>query len=228
MSYIFPPPNQAALPVRGSQDLFPVHRVYCVGRNYAAHAIEMGHDPSKEAPFFFQKNPDNILLDGEDFPYPGMSSDVHHEIEMVVALKSGGDNIRAEKALDCIFGYGVALDMTRRDLQAEMKKQGRPWEIGKAFEKSAPCSELVSANDIGHPVEGEVWLKINDEIRQQGDLNQLIWKIPEMIAYLSALFTLQPGDLILTGTPAGVGPVQRGDRLHGHVAGVGELKVNVV
>jgi len=153
---------------------------------------------------------------------------VHHEIEMVVALKSGGDNIRAEKALDCVFGYGVALDMTRRDLQAEMKKQGRPWEIGKAFEKSAPCSELVPANDIGHPVEGEVWLKINDEIRQQGDLNQLIWKIPEMIAYLSALFTLQPGDLILTGTPAGVGPVQRGDRLHGHVAGVGELKVNVV
>ena len=228
MSYIFPPPNQTALPVRGTQDLFPVHRVYCVGRNYAAHAIEMGHDPSKEAPFFFQKNPDNILLDGEDFPYPGMSSDVHHEIEMVVALKSGGDNIRAEKALDCIFGYGVALDMTRRDLQAEMKKQGRPWEIGKAFEKSAPCSDLVSANDIGHPVEGEVWLKINDEIRQQGDLNQLIWKIPEMIAYLSALFTLQPGDLILTGTPAGVGPVQRGDRLHGHVAGVGELKVNVV
>jgi fumarylpyruvate hydrolase len=228
MSYIFPPQKQSALPVRGTQELFPVHRVYCVGRNYAAHAIEMGHDPNKEAPFFFQKNPDNILLDGEDFPYPGMSSDVHHEIEMVVALKAGGDNIPANAALDCVYGYGVALDMTRRDLQAEMKKQGRPWEIGKAFEKSAPCSELVSANEIGHPDEGEVWLKINDEIRQQGNLNQLIWKIPEMIAYLSALFTLQPGDLILTGTPAGVGPVQRGDRLHGHVAGVGDLKLSVV
>jgi fumarylpyruvate hydrolase len=228
MSYIFPPQKLAALPIRGTQDLFPVHRIYCVGRNYAAHAIEMGHDPSKEAPFFFQKNPDNILPDGEDFPYPDMSSDVHHEIEMVVALKAGGDNIPANAALDCVYGYGVALDMTRRDLQAEMKKQGRPWEIGKAFEKSAPCSELVSANEIGHPDEGEVWLKINDEIRQQGNLNQLIWKIPEMIAYLSALFTLQPGDLILTGTPAGVGPVQRGDRLHGHVAGVGDLKLSVV
>jgi fumarylpyruvate hydrolase len=228
MSYIFPPQKQTALPVSGTDDLFPVNRIYCVGRNYAAHAIEMGHDPSKEAPFFFQKNPDNILLDGEDFPYPGMSSDVHHEIEMVVALKSGGDNIHADAALDCVFGYGVALDMTRRDLQAEMKKSGRPWEIGKAFEKSAPCSELVSADKIGHPVEGAIWLKINDEIRQEGNLNQLIWKIPEMIAYLSELFTLHSGDIILTGTPSGVGPVQRGDRLHGHVAGVGDLRVSVV
>ena len=130
--------------------------------------------------------------------------------------------------MDCVFGYGVALDMTRRDLQGEMKKMGRPWEIGKAFEKSAPCSELVPADEIGHPVEGAVWLKINDEIRQQGNLDQLIWKIPEMIAYLSELFTLQSGDLILTGTPSGVGPVQRGDKLHGHVAGVGDIKVNVV
>ena len=228
MTYIFPPQDQTALPIRGIDDLFPVNRVYCVGRNYAAHAIEMGHDPSKEPPFFFQKNPDNILLEGNDFPYPAMTSDVHHEIEMVVALKSGGDNIPADKAMDCVFGYGVALDMTRRDLQGEMKKLGRPWEIGKAFERSAPCTELVSADEIGHPVDGAVWLKINGETRQQGDLNQLIWKIPEMIAYLSDLFTLHSGDLILTGTPSGVGPVQRGDRLHGHVAGVGDLKVNVV
>jgi len=228
MTYIFPPQKQTALPVRGTDELFPVNRVYCVGRNYAAHAIEMGHDPSKEAPFFFQKNPDNILPQGEDFPYPGRSSDVHHEIELAVALKSGGDNIRSDAALDCIFGYGVALDMTRRDLQAEMKKSGRPWEIGKAFEKSAPCSELVSADETGHPVEGAIWLKINGEIRQQGNLNQLIWKVPEMIAYLSELFTLHSGDIILTGTPSGVGPVQPGDSLHGHVDGIGDLKTNVV
>ena len=228
MTYIFPPQKQTALPVRGTDDLFPVNRVYCVGRNYAAHSIEMGHDPTKEAPFFFQKNPDNILLEGNDFPYPGMTSDVHHEIELAVALKSGGDNIAADNAMDCVFGYAIALDMTRRDLQGQMKKQGRPWEIGKAFEKSAPCSKLVSANEIGHPVEGDVWLKINGEIRQQGNLDQLIWKIPEMIAYLSELFTLHSGDIILTGTPSGVGPVQRGDQLHGHVGGVGDLKVNVV
>jgi fumarylpyruvate hydrolase len=228
VTYIFPPQKQTTLPVRGTDDLFPVNRVYCVGRNYAAHAIEMGHDPDKEAPFFFQKNPDNILLEGQDFPYPTMTSDVHHEIELAVALKSGGDNISADNAMDCVFGYGIALDMTRRDLQGQMKKQGRPWEIGKAFEKSAPCSELVSAAEIGHPVEGTVWLKVNDEIRQQGNLDQLIWKIPEMIAYLSELFTLHSGDIILTGTPSGVGPVHRGDKLHGHVGGVGELKVNVV
>ena len=228
MTYIFPPQKQTALPVRGTEDLFPVNRVYCVGRNYAAHTIEMGHDPTKEAPFFFQKNPDNILLQGNDFPYPGMSNDVHHEIELAVALKSGGDNISVGDAMNCVFGYGVALDMTRRDLQGEMKKLGRPWEIGKAFEKSAPCSGLVSADEIGHPVEGAVWLKVNGEIRQQGNLDQLIWKIPEMIAYLSELFTLHSGDLILTGTPSGVGPVQRGDQLHGHVAGVGDIKVDIV
>ncbi len=228
MTYIFPPQPQTTLPIRGRDEVFPVNRVYCIGRNFAAHAIEMGHDPDKEPPFFFQKNPDNILLEGNDFPYPPMSSDVHHEIEMVVALKSGGTNIDPQQALDCVYGYGVSLDMTRRDLQGEMKKLGRPWEIGKAFEHSAPCSELVSAEDIGHPTQGAIWLKINDEIRQEGDLNQMIWKIPEMISYLSDHFTLHSGDIIQTGTPSGVGPVQRGDRLHGHVDGVGELRVNVV
>lgn len=228
MDYIFPPQTQTTLPIRGSDKLFPVNRVYCVGRNYAAHAIEMGHDPDKEPPFFFQKNPNNLLLEGNDFPYPPMTEDVHHEIEMVVALKSGGDNIPANKALDCVFGYGVSLDMTRRDLQGQMKKLGRPWEIGKAFEHSAPCTELVSAEEAGHPNEGAVWLKINGETRQEGDLNQLIWKIPEMISYLSDLFTLHSGDVILTGTPSGVGPVRKGDKMHGHVAGVGDLNVNVV
>ena len=228
MGYVFTPPEQVSLPVRGAADLFPVHRIYCVGRNYAAHAVEMGHDPDKEPPFFFQKNPDNIVLQGSDFPYPSASEDVHHEIELTVALKAGGDNIPIEDALDSVFGYGVSLDMTRRDLQGEMKKLGRPWEIGKAFEHSAPHSELVRADEIGHPDAGAVWLKINGEMRQEGDINQLIWKVPEVISILSGLFTLAAGDLIMTGTPAGVGPVQRGDKLHGHVEGVGELTVSVV
>jgi fumarylpyruvate hydrolase len=228
MQYLFPPPPRTTLPIRGSDKLFPVNRVYCVGRNYAAHAIEMGHDPDKEPPFFFQKNPDNLLVEGNAFSYPAMSKDVHHEIELAVALKAGGDGIATEKALDCVFGYAVALDMTRRDLQGQMKKLGRPWEIGKAFEHSAPIAALVPAEEIGHPTQGAIWLKVNGEIRQEGDLNQLIWKIPEMIAYLSEFFTLRPGDIILTGTPAGVGPVQRGDRLHGAIAGIGELRVEVV
>ena len=227
MPYVIAQPQVATLPVRGSADLFPVHRIYCVGRNYAAHAIEMGHDPNKEPPFFFQKNPDNLLV-GQDFPYPSKSSDVHHEIEMVVALKSGGTDIPVESALDHVYGYAVGLDMTRRDLQGQAKDLGRPWEVGKAFEHSAPCSELVPASAIGHPSAGAVWLKVNGETRQQGDLNQLIWKVPEMIAFLSELFELKAGDLIMSGTPSGVGPVKRGDKLHGHVAGVGDLQLAVI
>ena len=227
IGYVFTPPKQATLSVAGSSDLFPVHRVYCVGRNYAAHAVEMGHDPDKEPPFFFQKNPDNLISDATEFPYPKMTSDVHHEIELLVALKSGGDDIAVEDALDHVFGYGVSLDMTRRDLQGEMKKMGRPWEIGKAFERSAPAGPILPVSQVGHPDQGEIWLKINDEVRQSGDLNQMIWKTPEMIAILSTLFTLQPGDIILTGTPSGVGPVERGDKMHGHVAGVGDLHVTV-
>jgi len=228
MSYVFPPPKQVTLPVRDSDAVFPVHRVYCVGRNFAAHAVEMGHDPDKEPPFFFQKNPDNLLLEGQDFPYPPKTADVHHEIELAVALKSGGENIAVDRALDCVFGYCISLDMTRRDLQGEMKKLGRPWEIGKAFESSAPCTELIPADKIGHPDQGAIWLKIDGEFRQQGDLNQMIWKIPEMISYLSELFVLQAGDIILTGTPSGVGPVKRGDKIHGHVEGVGDLNLSVV
>ena len=225
--FVIDKPPVVTLPVVGTDAVFPVHRVYCVGRNYAAHAIEMGHDPDREPPFFFQKNPDNLLIEGNDFPYPGMTEDVHHEIEMAVALKSGGDDIPLEKAMDCVYGYAVCLDMTRRDLQAQMKEQGRPWEIGKAFEHSAPCGPLVPADRIGHPDSGAIWLKINGETRQEGDLNQMIWKVPEMITYLSRLFTLQPGDIIMSGTPSGVGPVVRGDKLHGHVDGVGDLNVTV-
>jgi fumarylpyruvate hydrolase len=225
--YIFAPHPLPTLPVRGSDKLFPVHRIYCVGRNYAEHAIEMGHDPNREAPFFFQKNPDTLVPSGGTFPYPDATKDVHHELEMVVALKSGGKDIALDQALSHVFGYAVGLDMTRRDLQGEAKKLGRPWEVGKAFESAAPCSEIVPATAIGHPAQGGVWLKVNGEPRQKGDLNQLIWKVPEMIAYLSGLFELRAGDLIFSGTPAGVGPVKRGDVLHGGVDGVGELKVTV-
>lgn len=225
--FVFAPAPVPSLPVAGSKASFPVHRIYCVGRNYADHAIEMGHDPSREAPFFFQKNADSVLPPGVDFPYPTATLDVHHEIELVVALKSGGNDIPVERALGHVFGYGVGLDMTRRDLQAEAKKAGRPWEVGKAFEHAAPCSALESAQTIGHPQKGAIWLKVNGAVRQQGDLNQMIWKVPEMISYLSGLFTLRAGDLIFSGTPAGVGPVVRGDRLAGGVDGVGTLDLVV-
>ncbi len=227
MPYVVQPPSIPTVPVKGTQDVFPIHRVYCVGRNYAAHAIEMGHDPDREPPFFFQKNPDTIVPNGGVFPYPSCSNDVHFEIEMVVALRKGGKDIPVEQALDHVFGYAVGIDMTRRDLQEEAKKMGRPWEVGKAFECAAPCSEIIPASQIGHPDKGAVWLKVNDKMRQQGDLNQLIWKVPEIIAYLSGLFTLAPGDLIYSGTPSGVGPTVRGDVLHGGVDEVGEITITV-
>jgi fumarylpyruvate hydrolase len=225
--YVIEPPAIASLPVRGTLARFPVRRVYCVGRNYAAHAIEMGHDPNKEPPFFFQKNPDNIILSGEAFPYPPKTQDVHFEIEMVVALGKGGADIPVEKALDHVYGYAVGLDMTRRDLQSEAKDLRRPWELGKAFEFSAPCSEIVRASEIGHPDKGAIWLDVNGVRKQTGDLNQLIWKVPEMISYLSGLFTLAAGDIIMSGTPAGVGAVVKGDVMRGYVEGVGELNTPV-
>ncbi|MGO4675064.1 fumarylacetoacetate hydrolase family protein [Bosea sp. 2YAB26] len=226
-NHVVQAPEQVSVPVRGTQSRFPVHRIYCVGRNYAAHTIEMGGDPNREAPFFFQKNPDSVVLDGADFPYPPRSSNVHHEIEMVVALAKGGKDIPVERALEHVYGYAVGLDMTRRDLQDECKKAGRPWEIGKAFEHSAPLSEIVPASTIGHPENGAVWLKVNGEIRQQGDLNHMIWKVPEMISYLSGLFELQPGDLIMSGTPSGVGAIVRGDVMEGHVEGIGTVHAKV-
>jgi fumarylpyruvate hydrolase len=226
--YIFSPAPVVSLPIAGQDAQFPVHRIYCVGRNYAEHAIEMGHDPDKEPPFFFQKNPDNLLVDSSEFPYPPLSSDVHHEIELVVALDKGGSNIAIEDAMDHVFGFATGLDMTRRDLQGQAKKMGRPWEIGKAFEHSAPCGPIVPVQQTGKLEQGNVTLEINGEVRQSGNLNQLIWKIPEVISYLSELFELQPGDLIMTGTPAGVGPVTRGDQLKGSIEGVGILEVTVV
>jgi fumarylpyruvate hydrolase len=226
-TYAITPPPIVTLPIEGSDAVFPVRRVYCIGRNYAAHAIEMGHDPNREPPFFFQKNPNNLIT-GDSFPYPPKSSDVHHEIEMVVALKSGGVNIPVDKALDHVWGYGLGLDMTRRDLQGVAKDMGRPWEIGKAFEDSAPVSALRPVSDVGHPTAGLVQLKVNGVAKQTGDLNQMIWKVPEMISYLSDYFELAAGDVIMTGTPSGVAAVVKGDLMDCHVEGVGDLRVTVV
>jgi fumarylpyruvate hydrolase len=228
MNFVFAPPPVTAIPVRGSNDLFPVRRIYCIGRNYAEHAIEMGGDPSRETPFFFQKNADNIVVGDSAFPYPAGSKNVHHEIELVVALAKGGERIAVSAALDHIFGYAVGLDMTRRDLQDEAKAARGPWEVSKAFESSAPMSDLVPVSAIGHPSGGAIWLDVNGKRRQSGDLNQLIWKVPEAISYLSGLFRLAPGDLVMTGTPAGVGPVKRSDQLHGHIDGIGDLNVTVI
>ncbi len=225
--FAFPHPPAARLPVVGSEVVFPVRRVYCIGRNYAAHAIEMGHDPDREPPFFFQKNPDNLDPSGA-FPYPPHSSDVHHEAELAVMLKSGGSEIPVEDALSHVYGYALSLDMTRRDLQGEQKKLGRPWEIGKAFERSAPVGPVHPASIVGHLSSGRITLKVDGALRQEGDLNQMIWKVPEMIAYLSEYFELAGGDVILSGTPAGVGPVNRGDIMEVEIDGLGSMRVNVV
>ncbi len=228
MAFVIPAPPIPALDVKGTDAKFPVRRIYCVGRNYAEHAREMGHDPDREPPFFFQKPADALLVNGGDFPYPAKSSDVQFEIELVVALGKGGSDIDVTKALEHVYGYAVGIDMTRRDLQGEAKKLGRPWEVGKAFERSAPCSAVAPAGKIGHPSKGAIWLTVNGETRQRGDLSQLIWSVPESIAHLSSFFTLAPGDLVFTGTPAGVGAIKRGDVLKGGVDGVGAIEIRVV
>lgn len=223
---VIPAPEVHTIPTADG-GAFPVRRVYCIGRNFAAHAVEMGHDPDREPPFFFQKNPNNLDASGE-FPYPPHSKDVHHEIELLVALKSGGSNIPLESALDHVWGYGVTLDMTRRDLQGEAKKTGRPWEIGKAFEQSGPVGPVLPVSQVGHPDKGRVELKVNGEVRQEGDLNQMIWKVPEMISYLSEYFELAAGDVIMAGTPSGVNSVVKGDTMEAMIEGVGTLTVKVV
>lgn len=226
MRYVIEPPPVAMVPVRGG-GLFPVRRVYCIGRNYAAHSLEMGGDPNREPPFFFQKNPDDLDPSGR-FPYPRRSKNVHHEVELAVALAAGGEDIPVERALACVWGYAVAIDMTRRDLQDEAKKLQRPWEIAKAFARSAPIGELVPASAIGHPARGAITLSVDGELRQSGDLSQMIWKVPEIVATLSQYFTLAPGDVILTGTPSGVGPIERGQVMEAAIEGVGAIRVEVV
>lgn len=227
-SFVIPAPVIPSLPVIGDSKRFPVNRIYCVGRNYADHAREMGHDPDREPPFFFMKPATAIVTEGHDMAYPALSNDVHHELEMVVALGKGGSNIPVDQALDHVWGYGLGLDMTRRDLQGEAKKMGRPWDTGKAFDQSAPCSALVPVSQCGHLSKGRIYLTVNGQVKQDGDLAMMIWNVPETIAYLSTLFTLMPGDLIFSGTPAGVAAVQRGDVLEGHVEGLPVLHTKIV
>ncbi len=225
--YVIAPGAIAGLPVEGG-GVFPVQRIFCVGRNYAEHAREMGSDPEREAPFFFLKPPSALLPEGRDFPYPPLSQNVHYEMELVAALGKGGAGIPVEGALDCVYGYAAGLDMTRRDLQDQAKQLRRPWEMAKAFDGSAPCSRVVPASKTGHPERGAIWLDLNGRRVQNSDLSALIWKVPELIAELSKLLALAPGDLLFTGTPAGVGAVRRGDVLHGGVEGVAEITVRVV
>ena len=232
MSFVFEPAATVAVPVAGSDSLFPVHRIYCVGRNYAAHAREMGGDPDREPPFFFCKPADAIVVVPADttalLPYPSQTEDYHHEIELVVAIGRAGRDIAVERALEHVWGYGVGLDMTRRDLQAKLRDKGRPWELGKAFDASAPIAPLHAVAQVGHPASGAVWLEVDGAPRQRGDINQLIWSVPEVISNLSTFFELQPGDLVYTGTPEGVGKVVRGQRLRGGIDGLGELNLRIV
>jgi fumarylpyruvate hydrolase len=225
-SYVIPPPPQAALAIQGSSEKFPVRRIWCVGRNYLEHIKEMGQD-EKEPPFFFTKHPDMIVPDGGTSPYPSLTTDMHHEVELVVAIHKGGRNIPESKALDHVWGYGVGIDLTRRDLQIASRNMKRPWEVGKTFDHSAPCGALQPASKIGHPAKGRIALKVNGQIKQDGDLEQQIWNVPGVISKLSEMVALEPGDIIMTGTPAGVGPCVAGDRIECEIEGVGTLTCTI-
>ena len=213
--------------VKGSELRFPVHRIYCVGRNYAAHAREMGADPEREPPFFFSKPADALVPNGAAIPYPSRTSDLHHEVELVVAIGKGGRDIAAGNAEDHVFGYAVGNDLTRRDLQHAAKEKGRPWDTAKGFDRSAPLSDLFPAERYGHPRRGEIRLAVDGELRQQADIADMTWSVPEIIAELSTLFELRPGDLVFTGTPAGVGPVRSGQTMIGYIEGLEELSTTI-
>jgi len=226
MSYVFPPAEPVAVEITGRAERFPVHRIYCVGRNYAAHAREMGKDPDREPPFFFTKPAQAIVANHATIPYPSRTANLHHEIELVVAIGKGGKDIAVTAALGHVFGYAVGNDLTRRDLQNEAKDKGRPWDTAKAFDRSAPLTAIQPAPGSNYET-GRIWLTVNGELRQQGDVADLLWSVPEVIAELSRLFELVPGDLIFTGTPAGVGAVRLGDRLEGGVAGLDTLVTTI-
>ena len=227
MAHVIPLWGPPALAVQGSKDLFPVRRIFCVGRNYVEHQKEMGGD-GRETPFFFIKSEFALVPGGGAVHYPAKTANFHYETEMVVAIAKGGRRIDAKKANEHVFGYGVGFDMTRRDLQQHGKDHGRPWDFGKNFDESAPCSALAPAAKIGHPAKGAIWLKVNGKERQKADLSDMIWSVPEQMSFLSEYYTLEPGDVIYSGTSAGVGPVKPGDDLHAGIDGVGELKVKMV
>ena len=227
MTYVFPAPATPSVEIEGRDDRFPVHRIYCVGRNYEAHAREMGADPTREPPFFFTKPPDAIVPNHARIPYPSRTKNFHHEIELVVAIGRGGRDITAAAALDHLFGYAAGTDRTRRDLQFEARDKGRPWDTGKAFDRSAAITAIRPVAAVGHIASGAIWLEVNGEIRQKADVRELIWSVPELVAELSTLFELQPGDLIYTGTPAGVGPVKSGDSMRGSIDGLDTLVTTI-
>lgn len=228
MQYVIQAEERASVAVAGSAAAFPVRRIFCVGQNYADHAREMGGDPDRQPPFFFCKPADAVHAAGTPWPYPPRTRDLHHEIELVVALARGGRSIDVGSALDCVYGYAVGIDWTRRDLQAAAKKAGRPWDAAKGFDHAATIGPIHPANTVGHPARGRIWLALDDVVRQDGDIAQLIWSVPEVIAELSTLFELRAGDLIYTGTPAGVGAVQRGQRVNGGIDGLGEIVGTIV
>ena len=224
MKFAIPAPPVVSAAIAGSDELFPVHRIYCIGRNYADHAKEMGATVERGTPMFFCKPADALVADGVAMPYPAATNDLHHEVEMVVALHSGGANIDETNAREHIFGYGVGLDLTRRDLQAAAKAKGHPWDVAKAFDNSAPLSVLRRASEIGHPEHAQLSLEVNGARRQSTDIAAMIFSVPQIIAELSKLFELKAGDLIYTGTPAGVSALQRGDAWHARLEGVAELR----
>lgn len=226
-TYAITPPAQATVAVADEAARFPVRRIYCVGRNYAAHAREMGKDPTREAPFFFMKPADSVVDDNVVIPYPPETKNLHFEIELIVAIGKGGSNIAEKDALAHVWGYGIGIDLTRRDLQGEAKDAGRPWEWGKAFDKSAPIAALHRVSKVGHPAKGRIWLAVNGKVRQDQDISDLIWSIPEVISICSRSMALAPGDLIMTGTPAGVGAIVPGDVITGGVDGLGGITLTI-
>jgi fumarylpyruvate hydrolase len=226
-TYVIPAPVQASLAVAGSSERIPIRRVFCVGRNYGAHAREMGSDPNREPPFFFTKPADAVVPASGAVPYPPATQDLHHEVELVVALGAGGADIDPANAMSLVWGYGVGLDLTRRDLQAIAKDAGRPWDMAKGFDASAPCSPLIPAATLGHPQDARIWLEVNGALRQEGKLDEMIWPIADVISHLSRLVTLAPGDLIYTGTPAGVAALKPGDQVRGGVDGITQFELSI-
>ena len=225
--YVLPPPPVPSVAVSGTAARFPVRRIICVGRNYAAHAREMGRDPDREPPFFFLKPADTVVDDGATVPYPPETENFQYEIELVVAIGKAGTGIPAERALDHVWGYGVGIDLTRRDLQLQAREQGRPWDWGKGFDQSAPIAPIRPVSEVGHPSAGRIWLAVNGQVKQDSDIAKLIWPVPDIISIASRSMELRPGDLIMTGTPEGVGPVQRGEVMTGGIDGLGEIKITV-
>src|SRR5215471_11603460 len=227
VDFVLPPPQPASVAVLGSKARFPVRRIICVGRNYAAHAREMGRDPDREPPFFFMKPADTVVDDGTTVPYPPETKNFHYEIELIVAIGEAGTDIPVDRALDHVWGYGVGIDLTRRDLQLQAREQGRPWDWGKGFDLSAPIAPLRPASEVGHPKAGRIWLAVDSVVKQDSDISKLIWPVADIISICSQSMALKPGDIIMTGTPEGVGPVQRGEVMTGGIDGLGEIRIAV-